>query len=153
MAQILTIASFSGIGDTLAGRGIRFAKLETPFEFRDGVATIANAWTVGAELGFTAHGTINTKSDNINVSGTIVPAYTLNSVLSKIPILGTILTGKDRSGIFAATYRIEGPLEKPKIFVNPLAALAPGFLRNLIGIFDGTVKPDKDSDLVAPDTE
>ena len=153
LAQILTIASFSGIGDTLAGRGIRFAKLETPFEFRDGVATIANAWTVGAELGFTAHGTINTKSDNINVSGTIVPAYTLNSVLGKIPILGTILTGKDHSGIFAATYRIEGPLEKPKIFVNPLAALAPGFLRNLIGIFDGTVKPDKDSDLVAPDTE
>jgi hypothetical protein len=145
MAKVLTIASFSGIGDTLAGKGIRFAKLVTPFEFRDGIATIRNARTVGAQLGFTAAGTINTKTENIKVSGTIVPAYTINSVLGNIPILGTILTGKNRSGIFAATYKIEGKLEQPKISVNPLAALAPGFLRNLIGVFDGSIKPDKDS--------
>ena len=153
IAKILTIASFAGIGDTLAGRGIRFAKLEGPFEFRDGVATVSNARTVGAELGFTAAGTINTKTDNIDMSGTIVPAYTLNSVLGKIPILGTILTGKDRSGIFAATYRIKGQLEKPKITVNPLAALAPGLLRNLISVFDGSAKPDKDSGPPPGDTE
>ena len=149
MAKLLTIASFSGIADTLAGRGIRFAKLETPFEFRDGIATIRNARTVGAELGFTAEGTIDTKTDRIKLSGTIVPAYTINSVLGKIPILGAILTGKNGSGIFAATYRIEGPLEQPNITVNPLAALAPGFLRNLIGVFDGSIKADEGSELDA----
>jgi len=145
IAKVLTIASFTGIGDTLAGRGIRFAKLEAPFEFRDGVAAISNARTVGAELGFTAEGDVDTKSQRIKVSGTIVPAYTLNSVLGKIPILGTLITGKNNSGIFAATYRIDGPLEQPEISVNPLAALAPGFLRNLIGIFDGSLKADPDS--------
>lgn len=153
MAKLLTVASFSGIADTLAGRGIRFAKLDTPFEFRDGIATIRNARTVGAELGFTAEGTINTKTDNIQVSGTIVPAYTLNNVLGNIPILGTILTGKNRSGIFAATYRIDGPLEQPNITVNPLAALAPGFLRNLISVFDGSIKAEESPNLSSPDAD
>jgi hypothetical protein len=151
LAKILTIASFSGIGDTLAGKGIRFARLDAPFEFRDGVATVSNARTVGAELGFTAEGAIDMKADRIKLSGTIVPAYTINSVLGKIPILGAILTGKDGSGIFAATYRIEGALEKPDISVNPLAALAPGFLRNLIGVFDGSIKAQKTPDLSSPD--
>ena len=153
LAKVLTIASFSGIGDTLSGKGIRFAKLETPFEFRDGVATIKNARTVGAELGFTAEGTVNTRTDTIKLSGTIVPAYTLNSVLGNIPVLGAILTGKKGSGIFAATYQVAGPLEKPTITVNPLAALAPGFLRNLISVFDGKAKPDKDQRPGSAETE
>jgi hypothetical protein len=146
MAKILTIASFSGIRDTLAGRGIKFSKLKTPFQFSHGVAKIINARTVGAEVGFTANGTVNMNTDSIRLAGTIVPAYTLNSMLGHIPIIGKILTGKDGSGIFAATYQVDGSLENPKVSVNPLAALAPGFLRNLIGVFDGSVKADKAPD-------
>jgi hypothetical protein len=140
LARILTGASLTGIVDTLSGKGIRFAKLDVPLEITDGVATVKNARTVGSELGFTAEGVIDTKQGSIALSGTIVPAYTLNSLLGNIPLLGDLLTGKSGSGIFAATYRVEGPLKDPKVTVNPLAALAPGFLRNLLGIFDGTTK-------------
>jgi hypothetical protein len=31
---------------------------------------------------------------------------------------------------------MSGDMEKPQISVNPLSALAPGFLRRLFGIFD-----------------
>ena len=51
--------------------------------------------------------------------------------------IGRILTGGEGEGLFAATYRAEGPLDDPKVSVNPLAALAPGFLRGLFGIFEG----------------
>ena len=37
-----------------------------------------------------------------------------------------------------------GPLADPKISVNPLATLAPGFLRNLFGIFDGSPRDPVD---------
>ena len=61
----------------------------------------------------------------------------LNSILGNIPILGTLLTGEKGSGVFAATYRAEGSLEDPKVSVNPLAALTPGFLRNIFNVFSG----------------
>ena len=35
------------------------------------------------------------------------------------------------------SYRVQGPLSKPRVRLNPLAALTPGFLRNLFGIFGG----------------
>jgi hypothetical protein len=63
-----------------------------------------------------------------------VPAYSLNRVLGEIPLLGSLITGGENEGIFAATYRVEGALDDPKVEVNPLSALAPGFLRNLFGL-------------------
>ena len=47
------------------------------------------------------------------------------------------MVGGKGEGIFAATYSVTGTTEEPKIVVNPLAVLAPGFLRNLFSIFDG----------------
>jgi hypothetical protein len=37
--------------------------------------------------------------------------------------------------VFAATFRMTGPREEPNIAINPVATLAPGFLRNLFGVF------------------
>jgi hypothetical protein len=38
------------------------------------------------------------------------------------------------SGVFAARYSVRGKLADPKIGVNPLSALTPGFLRNVFGL-------------------
>ena len=56
--------------------------------------------------------------------------------LGNIPIIGEVLVGGEGEGIFAATYTVRGPLDEPVMTVNPLAALAPGFLRNLFSVFD-----------------
>lgn len=152
LAKVLTNLSLTGIQNNLAGKGIQFAKLNIPFQYENEVFTMNNARSVGSELGITSEGSIDRKSDSIRLKGTIVPAYTINSVLGNIPVLGAIFTGKKGSGVFAATYQISGSTSEPKISVNPLAALAPGFLRNLIGIFDGTIRPDASKSSIIPDT-
>ena len=83
-------------------------------------------------------GTIYISDETVDLSGTVVPAYTINRVLGNIPILGEILTGGPNEGVFAANYVLKGQLEDPRVSVNPLSALAPGFLRNLVG---GDAKP------------
>ena len=75
------------------------------------------------------------------MKGAIVPAYALNGILNGIPIIGFILTGPEGEGMFAAIYHASGPLEKPDISVNPLAALAPGFLRGVFDLFDSSGEP------------
>lgn len=134
-ARLLTLASLTGINDTISGNGISFSRLSFPFVFENEVATITEARAVGSELGITATGKIDFGKDAIDIDGTIIPAYTINSLLGQIPVIGTILTGEKGGGIFAASYKVSGPVEKPKISVNPLSALAPGFLRKLL---DGT---------------
>ena len=131
LGRLLSVASLSGVGALLNGEGLPFARFDVPFTLRDRRLEFENARAVGSEVGLTAEGLIDFGADNIEIRGTIVPAYTLNSLLGNIPILGDILTGGKGSGIFAATFRMNGAIAEPKVSVNPLAALAPGFLRNL----------------------
>jgi len=141
LAKLLTVASLTGMASILSGQGIYFTKLDAPFTVKDDVLSLENARLVGSELGLTAEGDIDFGKDQVKVTGTIVPAYTINSLLGNIPLLGRVFTGSEGSGIFAATYKIEGPVDDPSVSVNPLSMLAPGFLRNLVeGIFSGAVR-------------
>lgn len=128
-------------------RAINFGRLEIPFTLKDDVLTVNDGRGVASNLGLTGSGTIDLAKETIELDGTLVPAYMLNSILGNIPILGTLLTGEKGSGVFAATYRAEGSLEDPKVSVNPLAALTPGFLRKVFDIFGGGASGDVPSTL------
>jgi hypothetical protein len=146
LAKLLTVASLTGIASILSGEGIYFAKLDMPFTVNEEMLTIEKARAVGSELGLTADsGEVVFATDQMKVTGTVVPAYTINSMLGNIPLLGRLFTGSQGGGIFAATYKLDGPMDDPNVSVNPLAMLAPGFLRSLLeGMFSGAVKPGEE---------
>ena len=65
----------------------------------------------------------------------------LNTALTRIPIIGALLSGGEKyGGIFAANYTMTGNPKDPDISTNPLSVLAPGFLRQLFRIFDEPTK-------------
>ena len=131
LAKVLSVASLTGIFDLLKGEGLPFRKLIAPFTKRGEVIDINDARSYGPALGITMEGRINLATDTLEMKGTMVPAYALNSALGFLPVIGNILVGPRGGGVFAATYRMSGPLDDPDIVVNPLAALAPGVLRKL----------------------
>ena len=49
----------------------------------------------------------------------LAPAYMINSMISKIPLLGDIIVGGEDQAVFAANFRIRGPSSDPKVSVNP----------------------------------
>jgi hypothetical protein len=134
LARVLQVASLTGIGDVLSRKGLAFDAFEGKFSYSNGQVTFAKASAYGSSIGVSGNGVFDLGKDTVTVSGTLVPAYSLNRVLGKIPVIGSLLTGGENEGLFAATYRVDGPIEDPKIEVNPLSALAPGFLRNLFGL-------------------
>ena len=137
LAQLLSVAALTGILDALSGEGIAFQSLEAPFTYGEDVLTLTDFRTSGPSLGLTGDGTIDFGRDEMAIQGTLVPAYAVNSLLGKIPLVGGLLTGFEKDGgLFAASYSVRGPTAKPDIRVNPLAALAPGFLRKIFGPFD-----------------
>jgi hypothetical protein len=134
LTRILSIMALTGILDAMTGEGLSLAELDLPFTYTEGEVQIKDVKAAGASIGFTASGTVYTHADVLNIQGTVIPAYALNSFLGQIPLLGNILTGNEKGGgIFAANFSVTGPIEDPKTTVNPLSALTPGILRNLFG--------------------
>ena len=141
LARLLTVASLEGIGNLLGGDGIAFEQLEAPFALRNQLLQLGRGRLYGSQLGLTFEGWVNLNNDTLDLGGTIVPLYGVNWTIGRIPIIGQLLRGSEGEGAFAFTYGIRGPLADPAISVNPLAALAPGFLRELFsGIREGTLE-------------
>jgi hypothetical protein len=136
LTRILTIASLTGVFDTVAGNGISFAHLTAPFLYRNNVITLQDAKTHGPALGITAGGTIDLHAGALDLKGALVPSYTLNSLIGNVPLIGNMLMGGPGKGLIAISYSIHGDMKDPSIRINPLSALTPGFLRNIFTIFD-----------------
>jgi hypothetical protein len=134
-ARLLGIASFSGIAALLSGEGIPFSRLYGNFVYGDDIVTLRGIRAYGGAIGITASGTVDLGKETLDLEGTLVPAYALNTILGNIPVIGNLLMGGEGQGLFGANFHAAGPFSDPKINVNPLSALAPGFLRNLF-LFD-----------------
>ena len=148
LAQMLSVASLQGIFNTLSGEGLKFNEFIVPFSLEGSELNIRNARVSGPALGMTGAGEIDFVNRNLDFDGALVPAYTANSLLGDIPVIGDVFVGKKGEGIFALSYTVKGSLNKTQIAVNPLSALTPGFLR---GIF--RTKRDKLPDDVIAEIE
>jgi hypothetical protein len=134
LAKLLQAMTVFGVFEALSGRDLSFVSLTAPFTLTRDALVLNDARAFSASLGVTAKGRIDRLRDTIDMEGTIVPAYVFNSLLGRIPVLGRIFSPERGGGLFAATYRLRGPLADPAVSVNPLAALTPGFLRGVFGI-------------------
>jgi hypothetical protein len=120
-----------GAGDVSFDRmRANFVRTGSRVDFTD--AAISNA-----AMGFTLSGWLDTGRERTDMSGTFVPLYGLNNVASQLPLLGPLLGGGHNEGLFAVNFRVSGKLPSPDVSVNPLSAIAPGFLRKLFSAGGG----------------
>jgi len=139
LGKLITLGSLSGFMDTLQGNGIHFKKLGVDMNATHaGKISFKDGRAYGNALGITADGKVNPFAETMDIEGTLVPSYTANTMLGKIPLLGDILTGGEGQGIIAMNYSLNRKTgEEIAVSVNPLSLLTPGFLRKLFDVFDG----------------
>ncbi len=131
LARLLNALSVTGLLELLGGEGLVFSQLVGDLTWSERALEVANVRTSGGALGLTVDGAFDLTNETVALEGTIVPVYGINRILGMVPILGDLLSGGKGQGIFSATYHFTGPSAQPEVSVNPLAVLAPGFLRNL----------------------
>ncbi|MBL4601792.1 MAG: AsmA-like C-terminal domain-containing protein [Emcibacteraceae bacterium] len=136
-SELLKEKEFVKAQEELEKNGLSFSSFEGDFKQYDDIFTIKSGSAKGPTLGVTLDGFVDQKYDEISLDGTIIPAYGLNSFLSNIPILGTIIAGGKGEGVFAATYNMKGTIDDPQVSINPLMALAPGIFRKIFGAIGG----------------
>jgi hypothetical protein len=154
-AQDFTVGSDSVVNDVLtdpnsaavlgdrkqqraAGSRIAFTQLRAPFTVGGGKFRLRDAYMNGPQLGATMRGTVDFKADTVELGGTYVPLYGLNSALGSIPILGKVLVGRKGEGVVGITFAIKGKLDNPAVMVNPMSVMTPGIFRQLFE-FTGSV--------------
>jgi len=110
---------------------IAFNQLRAPFTVGAGKFRLKDAYMNGPMLGATMRGTVDFKAQTVELGGTYVPLYGLNSALGSIPILGKVLVGRPGEGVVGITFAIKGKLDEPTVLVNPISALTPGIFRQI----------------------
>lgn len=135
LGKLLQAMTLYGLVDVLRGPGIGFTKMIAPFKYGEDVLTLNDARAFSASIGLTAKGRVDIAANQVDMEGTIVPAYFFNSLLGNIPLIGKLFSPEKGGGVFAASYGLHGKLDDPAVSVNPLSALTPGFLREIFGIF------------------
>jgi hypothetical protein len=55
----------------------------------------------------------------------------ISEILGGLPLLGDLITGTDKSGIFVTQFRVTGTSDDMKTSVNPVTSVAPGLIRDL----------------------
>ncbi|WP_417318164.1 AsmA-like C-terminal domain-containing protein [Emcibacter sp.] len=140
VSKLLEDEDFAKAREELKKGGLKFESFQMDFHQYNGILDIKKGTAKGSSIGVNMSGTVDQSYNEVDIEGTIVPAYGLNSLFSNIPIVGTILTGGKDQGIFAATFEMTGTMQETEISVNPLAALAPGILRNIFSALGGSSK-------------
>ncbi|HXQ63337.1 MAG TPA: DUF3971 domain-containing protein, partial [Steroidobacteraceae bacterium] len=100
VARLLSVASFTAVNSMLAGEGIPFDRIAAKYTFADGKLSVTDAKALGGAIGINvSSGALDLKADTIDLSGTVAPAYTVNSLLGRIPGLGDLLVGGSGEGV------------------------------------------------------
>ncbi len=135
LARLLQLASFTGLLEILTNEGIPFDRIIVNFTNKNGIINIEDAKFQGFSLGGNFKGVTEIDKEKINLEGIIVPAYAINALLNKIPIIGQVITGIEGDGLIGVNFKVTGTYEKPNYNVNPLSILTPGIIRSIFESF------------------
>jgi hypothetical protein len=130
--------------------GISFRQLTLPFTADEKFVRIGDSLIKGPDMGAVFSGLIRKADGAIDITGTIIPAYALNAALGELPLLGSVLTGGKGQGIIGLTFALNGTIEKSNFQVNPVSAIAPGFLRKLFEFQGSGRHPSAATDQPSP---
>lgn len=146
--QEITEASQTTRVAQLQTGGLFFEKLSMAFIRTSGVVKLNESYLRGPSLGATLGGTIDFNNNKLDITGTYVPLYAVNNLLSHVPVVGQILTGGRNEGVLGVTFSVTGPVNAPAVTVNPISAIAPGMFRKLFSFSNSVGPTGSTSDLI-----
>ncbi len=92
---------------------------------------VADGIVRGGDFGSTFAGYVYDGTDNMNLTGTFMPAFGISRAVSAIPLVGEILSNGRDQGLIGINYRLAGPANQPTISVNPVSLVAPGIFNQV----------------------
>ena len=138
LIKLLSLADLGGLVDLAEGEGLSFKVLEIDMEKDKNFLKLNEILALGPSMSVLMEG-YQDETGLTSLRGTLVPAKTLNKIISKIPVIGKIVIPKEvGEGLFGISFKIKGPKGSTKTTINPIRTLTPRFIQKII---DRTKKP------------
>ena len=119
-----------GLYNLVEGEGTGFGWGEAVIEKRGSEVVLRQVTGRGQAVSVAFVGKYDRSNRTVDVSGNLVPASFLSQIIGVIPLVGEILTGVDKAGLFVTQFRVQGDVDDPDTSVTP-ASIVPGLLRDL----------------------
>ncbi len=131
MVKLLTLADLGGLADIAQGEGISFETLEIDFEQTKELTNINEILALGPSISVLMDGY---QDKNVtSLRGTLIPAKSLNKMISRLPLIGDIVIPKEvGEGLFGISFKMKGPKGKLKTSINPIRTITPRFIQKII---------------------
>jgi len=128
LAKVLAVVSLEQL--LSSKKGILFDRFFAKVKIQDSILKIRKGSMKGPSMGILLSGELDLKTNAIYFEGTLIPLAELNTLLSKIPVIGYLLTGSQKA-ISGTDFKIKGTIDNPKVKVSPLSILTPGIVKDL----------------------
>ena len=127
---IIQAVTILGIVDGIRGKELNFKQAKIPFELTPYQNVyIQDGFASGTSLGLTFKGRVSL--GKLALSGQVIPAYMINSLPGKIPLIGNLFKDGAGGGLIGVRYELTGTAFQPQVNFNTLGSIAPGALGGL----------------------
>jgi hypothetical protein len=141
------IFSILNVSQLLKGRlpdlktqGLPYHQIMANIQVKDGIASTEDFLVNSDAMKITLIGKVDLGKNQIDAKIGIHPLVTIDTVLSKIPIAGYILTGKDKA-FLSFYYEVKGELDDPKIEAIPMKGMGENFLGIIQRLLETPLRP------------
>jgi autotransporter translocation and assembly factor TamB len=149
-AKILAILNLAELveaqGSDLNSRGMPYQQITADFKIERGVARTENLVLKSPAVRMTGVGSIDLDGKSVDMAVGVQPFQHLDWIISKIPVAGWLLGGKEQS-VVVAYFQVSGPLSEPQVSPVPVKSVSRnvfGILRNLLELPESFSGPDQD---------
>ena len=130
--KLLSLADLGGLVDLAEGEGLSFDLLEINMEKDKKLLQLNEILALGPSMSVLIEG-YQDNTGLTSLKGTLVPAKSLNKMISKIPVIGNIVIPKEAGeGLFGISFKMKGPKGDIKTTINPIRTLTPRFIQKIV---------------------
>lgn len=129
--------------DMVSG-GMPYDEIKGTIAVKDGILSTTDLFLKSNAMNISTVGSMDLTKEELNLTIGVQPLQTIDKVMNRIPIVGWILTGKDRA--FITTYfEAKGKMDNPQVSAIPVKAMAKGVFNIFKRVFQLPAKIFTDS--------
>lgn len=110
--------------DMVSG-GMPYNQINATLAFRDGIASTKDLFVDSDAMNISMVGKADLIKEEIDLTIGVQPLQTVDKVVNRIPIVGWILTGKDKS-VISSYFEAKGSWNNPQVSAIPVKSIAKG---------------------------
>jgi uncharacterized protein YhdP len=119
--------------------GMPYSSIKGSIAVKDGILSTQDLFITSNAINMTIIGTVDIVKETLNLTLGAQPLQTVDKIVNRIPIVGWLLTGKDKD-LLTAYFEAKGKWSDPTVSAIPVKSLGKGILNIFIRTFELPVK-------------